>query len=635
MNFNQFGYTKERRKFGRQCVFTDRNELLVSIPQRTDLRKLYILRNPVHQGTQLSIDKGLSEALTENVSLATHGVTHLEGGWPKDVNILDEEQTLRHRKKVERDDAWGIQVVELSKKTTKNILQNSAVNIYEDYYSEIEEMEIKSSFTAKTINVYHDTTTPSRPIVLLDWCPGNLRHILSIHTNNDFYPRNDGPNDFYIWDTENALKAVSTFTGPTWTRKACFCPRDENLIAGGFTDGKVAIWDVRTEGRCVGICPLEAAHRESVSAVSWVHSKSNTEFYTGSLDGSIHYWDGRNLKNWSMQFLLDPERTDKQFRTRAHGCTVLEFEYTIPIRYIAGDDMGHVFVCNRKGVTPTETLLYNYKLFAGSIHTIERNPFFVKNFLIVGDWTARVWSEENKDFPSTLLIKKDVELLCGNWSTTRCSVFATGDLNGNLDFWDLLLDHSKPVFSLNLKHPITSIQFRKDGEIVAVSLANGDFHVLELDKGLQYGGAKEKALLSSLFERETYRCKLLQDRLEEIKLKTQTARQDKEETKEEDLRGILEEFAEEGTPKEPEFEEQEVEEEGERDPDPEFTEVRRVFFETVNQIKEKWKEREFISEPSPFEMDVPRENYYELKSSSNSVIDEPNKSETSEDKSTE
>ncbi|XP_055855184.1 dynein intermediate chain 3, ciliary [Episyrphus balteatus] len=630
MNFNQYGYSKERRHFGRQCTFSDRNELLLSIPQRSDLRKNYILRNPIDRGTQLSTPKGLSTALTENVTLATHGIAHLEGGWPKDVNILDEEQTLRHRKKIEREDAWGTQVIDLSKPTTENILQNCAVNIYEDYFYEIENMEIRSSFTSRPINVYHDLFTPPRPIAQLDWCPGNLKQILSVHTNTDYYPINDEPNDFYIWDIENPLKVVSTFTGPTWTRKACFCPRDECLIAGGFTNGKVGIWDVRTGGQCIGLCPLEAAHREAVSAICWVHSKSNTEFYTGSLDGSIHYWDGRNLKNWYMQFLLDPERTDKQLRTRSHGCTVLEFEYTIPIRYIVGDDMGHVYVCNRKGVTPTETLILNYKLFSGPIRTIERNPFFVKNFLIVGDWCAKVWSEENKDFPTTLLVKKDTELLCGSWSTSRCSVFATGDVDGNVDFWDLLLNQRKPVFSLNFKHPITSIRFRKDGELAAVSLANGDFFMLELDKSLQYSGPKEKALLASLFERESNRSKLLQDRVEEIKLRAHTTVEDKEEIKdkEEDLRGILEEGAEEAI-KEPELEELEGEEEIEKDIDPEFTEIRNAFFQTINQIQEKWKEREFITEPSPFEGEA---NYYELKSSSNSVVDE-GKSDISRDKS--
>lgn len=630
MNFNQYGYSRERRKFGRQCVFADRNELLFSIHQRMDLRKSYILRNPVDRGTQFSVAKGLSTALTENVTYAPHGIVHTEGGWPKDVNILDEEQTQRHRKKIEREDSWGIQVVDLAKTATKNILQNSAVNIYEDYLSEIEPMEIRSPFTARPNYVFNDPFAPfSRPIIQTDWCPGNLEHLMSVHTNLNFFPATNEPNDFFIWDIVNPLKVLSTFSGPTWTRKACYCPRDEFLIAGGFINGKVGLWDTRIDShQCASICPLEAAHRESVSALCWVHSKSNTEFYTGSLDGSIHYWDGRNLKNWYMQILLDDERTDQQKRTRARGATVLEFEYTIPIRYIIGDDMGNVYVGNRKGTTPTETLILIYKLFSGPIRTIERNPFFVKNFLIVGGWCAKIWSEETKDFPITMIFKRENQVMCGSWSTTRCSVFATGDVAGNVDFWDLLLYQKEPIFSLNFKHCITTIKFRKDGELVAISTVVGNIYLLELDQSLKQSGQKEKSLLGMLFEREGLRSKLLQDRLEEIKLHRATMpAENKEDLREEDDAGFHEEAVEEI-----ESEEEEGEEEGEKDPDPEFTEIRTMFMEVINAIKEKWKEREFVNEPSPFEGPG---NYYELKSHSNSMLADDKSVKSREQKPTE
>lgn len=35
---------------------------------------------------------------------------HYEGGWPKDVNYLDPEQTLRYRRKIEKDETYMTQV---------------------------------------------------------------------------------------------------------------------------------------------------------------------------------------------------------------------------------------------------------------------------------------------------------------------------------------------------------------------------------------------------------------------------------------------------------------------------------------------------------------------------------------------
>lgn len=72
--------------------------------------KQFILKNPVNNETQLSKQMALSEMNTMNAEYMSKGLYHYEGGWPKDVNMLDEEQTLRHRKKIERDDQYPIQM---------------------------------------------------------------------------------------------------------------------------------------------------------------------------------------------------------------------------------------------------------------------------------------------------------------------------------------------------------------------------------------------------------------------------------------------------------------------------------------------------------------------------------------------
>ena len=41
------------------------------------------------------------------------GMNHMEGGWPKDVNPNEVEQTIRFRKKVEKDEAYIQTVVRL------------------------------------------------------------------------------------------------------------------------------------------------------------------------------------------------------------------------------------------------------------------------------------------------------------------------------------------------------------------------------------------------------------------------------------------------------------------------------------------------------------------------------------------
>ena len=43
---------------------------------------------------------------TERFETESRGINHVEGGWPKDVNPAEVEQTIRYRKKVEKDEIY-------------------------------------------------------------------------------------------------------------------------------------------------------------------------------------------------------------------------------------------------------------------------------------------------------------------------------------------------------------------------------------------------------------------------------------------------------------------------------------------------------------------------------------------------
>lgn len=59
--------------------------------------------------------------------------------------------------------------------------------------------------------------------------------------------------------------------------------------------------------------------------------------------------------------------------------------------------LGMVISGNRKGKTPIEKIATRFKAQYGPVLSVERNPTFVKNFLTVGDWTARIWSEDCRE----------------------------------------------------------------------------------------------------------------------------------------------------------------------------------------------------------------------------------------------
>ncbi|XP_017047980.1 LOW QUALITY PROTEIN: dynein intermediate chain 3, ciliary [Drosophila ficusphila] len=533
---NTFILSRERRRFGRQCLFTDRNEMILSVQPSGRLRLKYILRNPINEKTQLSEQYAASSVLTHNVTLDSHGLNHYEGGWNiKEVNVADEESTMRYRKKVERDDSWGIEVNELMHNVMQISSANNAINIYEDFFTDLPEdlgRGIYMKIAARGINIFHDLWIPPRQLKTCEWLNNepsqflltfsNSRSLLPNYTEPQYILPDFGTensNSFYIWDLDDATRPVAYYDTRRVLLIAKVCMRDENYMVGGYEEGQVSFWQTSNMGGPLSVCPLEAAHREATTALCWVHSKLNTEFYSGSLDGSVKYWDTRDLLMPVHEVLAEPDPKTVQNRQDAHGVTVLEFEYTIPVRYIIGSDMGYVFVGNRKGTTPQESLVNAYKLFQGPIRAVMRNPFFVKNFLLVGDWRIRIWSEEVKNCPSTFYFSRKNQVISGAWSTGRCSLFCVGDVEGNLEFWDLLMSHKQPILTVKFKHAVTHLVFKPDGSILTVSLANGDCAMLRLEEGMRSATVKEKSLMMSMFEREITRCKLLEARVEEIKLK--------------------------------------------------------------------------------------------------------------------
>lgn len=53
---------------------------------------------------------------------------------------------------------------------------------------------------------------------------------------------------------------------------------------------------------------------------------------------------------------MDPEKSDEQVLERSHGVSVLEYEHTIPTRFMVGSEQGMLYFCNRKGKTPMEKI---------------------------------------------------------------------------------------------------------------------------------------------------------------------------------------------------------------------------------------------------------------------------------------
>ncbi|MEQ2189096.1 Dynein intermediate chain 2, axonemal [Goodea atripinnis] len=148
-------YAKLRSEFGRQCLFSDRpEEVMVDIQPEPSLASQFILKTRKDQGLQACRDMSEHQVNTERFESNSCGMNHVEGGWPKDINPKDVEQTIRFRKKVEKEENYIISLQHLGSVMEHCIKQNNAIDIYQQYFEEYEELEESSELpSAKTINI--------------------------------------------------------------------------------------------------------------------------------------------------------------------------------------------------------------------------------------------------------------------------------------------------------------------------------------------------------------------------------------------------------------------------------------------------------------------------------------------------
>lgn len=107
---------------------------------------------------------------------------HVDGGWPKDVDPNEMEQTIRYRKKVEKDEDFIRAIKGLADVADTCLRQNSAIDIYQvranglarvtqrqhatpqDYFDgEFVDHSGKPP-SAKTLTVFRDPCTPKRSV---------------------------------------------------------------------------------------------------------------------------------------------------------------------------------------------------------------------------------------------------------------------------------------------------------------------------------------------------------------------------------------------------------------------------------------------------------------------------------------
>ncbi|XP_061656375.1 dynein axonemal intermediate chain 2 isoform X2 [Syngnathoides biaculeatus] len=491
-------YTKPRRDFGRQCLFSDRPaELLADVSPDSDLALQFTTRSSRVQALQCSRDMSEHQVNTERFESESRGINHVEGGWPKDINPQDMEQTIRFRKKVEKDESYLMSILQLGDVIGHCVGQNTAIDIYQKYFEDEDlQDEIQEPPSAKTINVLRDPNQVKRTVTCLSWHPEGGRKLAAAYSCLEFQKASrDMSPDAYVWDIENPNKPELSLKPASPLVCLDYNPKDSHTVVGGSYNGQIVFWDTRKGSQPADVSSLEQSHRDPVFKTIWLQSKTGTEAFSASTDGQILWWDVRRLSEPTEQLILDLGREGNL--DRALGAISLEFEPTMPTKFLVGTEQGIIVSCNRKAKTVAEKIVCTYDSHHGPVYALQRNPFFPKNFLSVGDWRARIWSEDIKE-SSIMWTKYQMSFMTDAcWSPVRPSVFFTVKTEGVLDTWDVLFKQNDPTLSVKVcDEALYSVRPDESGRLVACGSQQGAVTILELSLGLSSLQKNEKSLMA-------------------------------------------------------------------------------------------------------------------------------------------
>jgi len=549
-----FEFSRKRREFGKHPNFTDSGPIeVVNIAPTSEFDSEWEVR----PSTTIEIDcipsMSEHEINTERYIAIDKGMQHKEGGWPKEINTEEFEDKKRYLRKIEMDDTFNEIVLGLTKKIESRVKQNNSINMFEEYFANQTDDHSAEPPSAKTITIFRDPNKKFRPVSRVCWHPESSYRIASVHcdlsfdrmNNNDFNNRINNNylcNDSYIWDITNPNRPYYTIKPVSPICSIAFNKKNTDSFVCGCYNGILGVWDLRKSGnKCVESTVIEKTHSDPVYDVEWIQSRTGTEFVSVSTDGVICWWDARKLGTGPMDQMIlcndledneqsngndDASKDDQKNNNKIlYGGTSLEYRTDAgATKYLVGTEQGTIISVERKAKKDGDSqkqikLIYGESTNGkhhGPIYSLSRNYFLPKCILSIGDWMARIWTEDIKT-PIMSTRYESSYLTSGVWSPTRPGVFYITKKNGELDVWDYYFKGQfQPCYTVKISEQYSlsdcKISIKSNGKFVATGCSDGSVTILELCNSLYQSNNlnAEKQAITQLFERETNREKTLQ-----------------------------------------------------------------------------------------------------------------------------
>ena len=410
---------------------------------------------------------------------------------------------------------------------TKAILQNNEIDLFEEYFAGEQPEHLSESISTKTLMIFKDPNNFKRSATKIAWHPETAEMRVGVTYSMLRFQQMpvDMPRESYIWNLNDPNFPEKTLLPPSPLCTMAFNHKNFDVVVGGSYNGSLSFFDTRA-GNSAGVVKpfmttlLEKSHADPVYDVYWLTlGKTGTECVSSSTDGRLLWWDinkkdqSRDITKPVDQLILEEQVPNEKGETskKVLGGTSLEYNSDAgPLKYLIGTEQGYVLQANkRKTIEVQNRYGYDTGKHHGPIYSLHRNPAHPKFFLSVGDWCAKIWSEEQKS-PIMQTRYHSAYLTDGCWgSQTRCGLFYLTRIDGFLDVWDFYYRQNEVAFSQKISDsPLTSIAVNQN--MAAIGDAEGTVYIMELCKSLYESTLKEKEQMAIIFDTEARREKNLE-----------------------------------------------------------------------------------------------------------------------------
>jgi dynein intermediate chain 2 len=517
MNEYDYIYMKQRKDFGRYCAFDDVDSKIVGAVERNaETGDMYVEQTIFNIVLHNIPEYSVHSVNTARVQTKSRGMLHIEGGWPKEIQWDEAQDTAKWRKRLEKDPNFVNTVRGLTAQTVKCIEQNNTMDLFEHYFYEEEPDHLVENLTMKTIALFKDPADEKRSVTKIGWHPEGPTKMVGSYSNLRFQRMSDEmPMSSFIWDVNERNSPLTELRTNSPLVSCQYNRKNVDVLCGGCYSGVINFYDLRKGPTVSSKSPVAVSHYDPVFDLVWLQSKTGTELASVSSDGQLLFWDTRDLSEpTDVCILTDGAKEDPK---TLGGVSLEWMQEAGPTKYLVGTEHGIILSCSKKPKKAVEVGTWfgqeergGHGRHFGPVYGCKRNPFHVKFFLTVGDWCAKLWMEELK---GPLLVSPYYSsfLSAVAWSPTRAGVFFLSQYNGRIDCWDYFYRMNEVSLSQKVSdNPLTSMTMQDQGQLLAVGDSEGQISLLQLCDSLVKPGPNEKGVIGNMLDRETKREKNLE-----------------------------------------------------------------------------------------------------------------------------